>query len=368
MRKERIDSLKYMRVVAMLLVVLIHTTAEALSYLDPTDAWYQFYLLLNRFTRFEGPVFVFLSGVVLFYNYDDRPFTLKTWLGFYRKRFMYILFPYLVWSLFYEGFSHYMGYRTFENIETVATNIFYGSSNYQLYFILILVQLYFLMPVFVFLIKRFLFVKKYLFLFGFALEYLYQILNHSYNWITSPFFMVYLASFLLGGWVGIYYPKLKQTLSKKNFWAMFAVTVGLGLGYTYLYHQQNVLGNILMEYHVFKFLAICYYLLSCYFLFKAAIWVDGISSEWFKAVIEKLRIYSFGFYLVHPFILALWQIYLVPQTEMQFHLFIFVRYVLVLVSCYVFIRIIHLLFPRAWMIFGKLPDPRTPLNTEKPAT
>lgn len=356
MNKERIESLKYMRVVAMLLVVLIHTTAVAISNIDPESPAYFLYLILNRFTRFEGAVFVCLSGIVLFYNYADRPFTMSTWKSFYRKRFLYIIFPYIIWSLFYEVFSYTMGTRTYEGFTTIITNLLLGNSFYQLYFILILVQLYFLLPIFIYFVKKWAFVKKYLFLIGFVLEFLFQILNRHYQWINVPFFMVYIASFFLGGWIGLYYQQLKNTLKKKVLWILTLSVVGLGILYTCLYYYRNILGIHIIDYPLFKLIALTYYLFSCYVLFKIGIHVEQRVSPRVKGMIERLRIYSFGFYLVHPFILILWEKVLVANSVWEFHLFIFIRYILVVVSCFYFIRLIHILFPNAWMIFGKLPS------------
>lgn len=356
MSKERIESLKYMRVVAMSLVVLIHTTAIAFSHVPIDSPLYQFYLLLNRFTRFEGPVFVFLSGVVLFYNYDDRPFTLSTWLRFYRKRFMYILGPYVIWSFFYEGFTYYMGIREFQGIEAVFLNLLDGGANYQLYFIMILVQLYFLMPVFVFLIKRFQTIRNHLFIFGFIAEFIYQVLNHTYGWIDFPFFMVYLGSFLLGGWTGIHYQKHKHSWTTKKYLAVSAAATIMGIAYMELYLKHNILGQPVMPYPVFKLIAMTYYVLATYLLFKLCIRLEEIASNWIKDASEQLRIYSFGFYLVHPFILYLWELWLQADSGWMFHFLILARYILVMVSCYVFIRTLHLIFPKAWYLFGKLPE------------
>jgi probable poly-beta-1,6-N-acetyl-D-glucosamine export protein len=357
MKKERIESIKYMRVVAMSLVVLIHTTAIAFSHVPSDSPLYQFYLLMNRFTRFEGPVFVFLSGLVLFYNYDDRPFTLKTWLGFYRKGFLYILGPYLVWSLFYEAFSHFRGIREYAGIRQVFHNLLDGGANYQLYFIMILVQLYFLMPVFVFLIKRFPLIRQHLFVFGFVAEFIYQVLNHVYGWIDFPFFMVYLGSFLLGGWVGIHYQKVKQPWTTGKSMAVSVFTVLLGILYMELYFKHNILGQPVMPYAPFKLIAMSYYVLATYVLFKLCIRLEEVASGPLRDAAEQLRIYSFGFYLVHPFILHLWEGWLQADSGWQFHLLIGIRYVLVMASCYLFIRILHLIFPKAWFLFGKLPAP-----------
>ncbi|MET3575395.1 acyltransferase [Bhargavaea ullalensis] len=363
MKKERIESLKYMRVVAMSLVVLIHTTGVAFFHVPTDSPLYQVYLFLNRFTRFEGSVFVFLSGMLLFYNYEEKPFTAKTWLGFYRRRFLYILAPYIVWSVFYEWFGHAMGYRNFDGIGQLFSDLLDGGANYQLYFIMILVQLYFLMPVFVYLVRKVPFVRKWLFLLGFLAELIYQVLNRTYGWIDFPFFMVYLASFLMGGWTGIHYQKLKNPWSAGKYLAVSAATFVIGILYMELYLKHNILKEPVMPYAPFKFIAMFYYLLACYLLFKLGIRLEQVASERIRNGAEQLRIYSFGFYLVHPFLLYLWEMWLPSEGGWTFHALIFLRYVLVMASCYGLIRAVHLVFPGAWFIFGKLPSPAR--TTEK---
>ncbi|MDG5471574.1 acyltransferase [Jeotgalibacillus sp. ET6] len=358
MRKERIESLKFMRVVAMNLVVLIHVTAVASTNVPVDHFLYDFYLMLNRFTRFEGSVFVFLSGLVLFYNYEDRPFTLKTWLSFYRKRFLFILGPYIFWSLFYEAFAYFMGIRPYEGVTAILQNLLNGTSYYQLYFIMILVQLFFFMPLFVFFIKKSAFMYKYLFIVGFVIELIYTQLNNHYDWISYPFFMVYIGSFFFGGWIGIHYQRVNDMLSKKALAALSILTIILGLLYTYDFFYRYTLQDPLLNYYVFQLVTPLYFLMACFLLFKIGIWVERSAHPSVLAVIERLRIYSFGFYLVHPFILVIWGRILEPETWLQFNLFIFIRLILVLGSTYLFIRALHLMFPKAWFLFGNLPDPK----------
>ncbi|SOB90766.1 peptidoglycan/LPS O-acetylase OafA/YrhL [Ureibacillus xyleni] len=357
LQKERVESIKFMRVVAMLLVVLIHTTGIGIRELTPDNPFYFLYLFLNRFTRFEGAVFVFLSGFVLFYNYESRPYTVKTWTTFYKKRFMYILGPFLVWSIFYQLFSFYMGTRKYIGIGPMIENIATGQSYYQLYFILILVQLYFLLPVFIYFIQKFHWFKKYLLLIGFIIELGVQVLFKKYNiTFALPLFTGYLASFFFGGWVAMYYPKLKKEWSRGLMAGATIFTVALGILYMLLYYQFHILDNPSIPYAPFKILAMIYYLSACFILFKWSIILEKYGSIRFNEWAERLRVYSFGYYLVHPFILELAKLVFVPQTLFQFHLFIFIRYIVVVIGCYVFIRVIHILLPRAWMIFGKLPS------------
>ena len=355
-RKERIESLKFMRVTAMLLVVLIHVTGGALGKLSPDDPLYFIYLMLNRFTRFEGAVFVFLSGLLLFYNYASRPFTKKTWKNFYKKRFLYILAPFFVWSIFYEWYSIYIGIRTFEGIGPIVKSILTGHSFYQLYFILILVQLYFLLPLFIYLMHKFQWFKKYMPIIGIIVEIMVQTIMKQYDiQLGFPLFTGYIASFLFGGWVATYYPILKKEWSTRRLMLAILSAAVLGLVYTALYYYRNIMGMTAIPYIAFKLLAVVYFLVACYVLFKASIWLEQHGSAWLNKWAEHLRIYSFGFYLVHPWLLYVWQQLLVPETMTQYHTFMFIRYIAVLLSCYLLIRGVHLLFPRAWMLFGKLP-------------
>lgn len=356
-RKEKIESLKFMRVTAMLLVVLIHVTGGALGKLSPDDPFYFLYLILNRFTRFEGAVFVFLSGLLLFYNYASRPFTRETWENFYKKRFLYILAPFFVWSIFYEWFAVYIGLRDYEGISPVVKSIVTGQSFYQLYFILILVQLYFLLPLFIYLMHKFHWFKKYLPIIGIVVEVVVQtVMKQNGIHFGFPLFTVYIASFFFGGWVGVYYPILKKEWSKR--WLLLGVmcTIILGLVYTALYYYRNIIGLTNIPYIPFKLLAVVYFLAACYVLFKVSIWLEHRGSTRLNKWAEHLRIYSFGFYLVHPWLLYVWQQILVPETITQYHAYMLICYLAVLLSCYLFIRTVHLLFPRAWMLFGKLPQ------------
>lgn len=353
--RERIDSLKFMRVIAMTLVVVIHATAVGVSQLTPDHSLYPLYLMLNRFTRFEGAVFVFLSGVVLFYNYEHRPFTKETWSRFYKKRFLYILVPFLLWSVFYEFFSYYLGARSFQSVPFMLKNIVLGQSYYQLYFILILVQLYFLLPVFIYMVQKSVLIKKYLWLLGFTVEVITQVWLK--DWITLPFtpFTMFIGSFLLGGWVGMYYQRTKKQWTFAQLMTASIGVIVLGVMYTYGYVQRNVLGITDVPYYLFKTESIIYFLLACYVLFKWSLHWEVNGSERMNRWAENLRIYSFGFYLVHPLMLSLWERVFVSSSGLEFHLFIFIRLALTLLSTYLFIRLIHRLFPRAWWFFGNLP-------------
>ena len=359
-KRERMESLKFMRVVAMMLVVLIHATGVALRELAPTDTTYVFYLFLNRFTRFEGAVFVFLSGAVLFYNYMVRPFTKETWLHFYRRRFIYIIGPYVAWSIFYEGYAIYAGLRAFDSWGNVAYRIAFGQSFYQLYFILILVQFYFLMPVFVYMMQRFAFVRRHIIWIGLLIEWVSQVWLKDYIHLPFTPFTVYIASFFLGAWVGTYYERVHTLWKRHMFWIGTGIVMTLGVLYSYWYVERNVKGHLDIPYALFKLEAIVYFLVATYVLFKATIWLEKKGTASINGWADHVSLYSFGFYLLHPLVLDVWQRLIPYETIRQMHVILFVHYVLTVLTCYAIIRLIHHRIPKLRWLFGNLPNFRTP--------
>src|SRR5687768_16727355 len=92
--KPRIDELYLVRSIAIFAVVLIHATAKPVSELERDSLSYLVYQLFNSLATFAVPVFIFLSGFVLIYNYADKPLNLKSVITFYKKRLLYIIVPY----------------------------------------------------------------------------------------------------------------------------------------------------------------------------------------------------------------------------------------------------------------------------------
>lgn len=359
-KRERMESLKFMRVVAMLLVVLIHATGVALRELSPADSTYVLYIFLNRFTRFEGAVFVFLSGAVLFYNYMVRPFTKETWVHFYRRRFIYIIGPYIAWSIFYEGYAIYSGLRTFDTWGDFFYRVAFGQSFYQLYFILILVQFYFLMPIFVYLMQRFSFLRRHVIWIGIFIEWTTQVWLKEYMILPFTPFTVYIGSFLLGAWVGTYYEKVHTLWKRHTFIIWSFISISLGVLYSYIYVERNVKGHLDIPYAFFKLESILYFLIATYVLFKVAIWLEQKGSARLNGWADHVSLYSFGFYLLHPLVLDVWQQLIPYETIRQMHLVLFVHYVLTVLTCYFVIRIIHHRIPQLRFLFGNLPNFRTP--------
>ena len=150
MKKPWLPSIEYIRGVAMLGVVAIHTGSQYL--LNPTPNVH-LVALFEVVSRFSVPIFFFVSAFGLFYRMNlDEPFFYGKFL---RRRFKAVLIPYLLWSTLYLVHDNWFyGWQLFPDFDYATEIYFFGLAKYHLYFLVILIWFYVLMPLWIFLVKR----------------------------------------------------------------------------------------------------------------------------------------------------------------------------------------------------------------------
>ena len=150
MSKQKIHALDYIRGISMLGVVGIHTGSYSLS--NPTVNVHLF-ALLEIVSRFSVPIFFFVSAFGLFLHQDIT--SKLNYLQFITRRSRAVLVPYLVWSLFYM--IHYTFISKDFSIwhpPLVYEYFLFGLASCQLYFLVILLWFYALMPLWRFLVRH----------------------------------------------------------------------------------------------------------------------------------------------------------------------------------------------------------------------
>lgn len=98
-KRPRLDELFYIRAIAALGIFIIHCTGN-FAFVSPYKSNVMYVgILLNQFFRFGTPIFMTISGLVLFYNYrNPKEFNP---MKFYKKKLVYVIIPYVVWSFIY---------------------------------------------------------------------------------------------------------------------------------------------------------------------------------------------------------------------------------------------------------------------------
>ncbi|KIL43870.1 acyltransferase [Jeotgalibacillus soli] len=357
MDRERIESIYFLRLFAMMMVVLVHVTAAFNSVLPKGSDAFTAYHFINRIIRVEAGIFLMLTAMVFFYKYIEQKMDGAELKVYYKKRAMYIVMPYLVWALFYEAFSIYTGAVSL-NFNEIGLRILQGQSFYQLHFIFLIVQFYLFFPIILFIAQKFSFFKKHMWLFGIGIEIAYYFLNRELQLIPFNAFLSSMGPYLLGAWIGTYYNEQKGKIFNKSTMTWASLAVVSGISTVYLHYHLYTIPSMQLPGWVYLIVNILYIIIGSYAMFRLT---EIICNKWPGIIpyVQNVAIYSFGFYLLHPFILRVVAQFIPVPGGYWFHVGILLRFVSTLALCYLTIWLTHRYFPLSGLLFGKLPK-KTP--------
>lgn len=125
-----------------LLVIYIHVMSNCVSHLPKESPLYYPVFISWRLTAFVVPGFLFLSALRTMYWYRDQP---MDYGSYYRSRVTRILLPYAVVACLYYALFVRLGWFPF-SWKDLGLYILHGDIAAPFYFIIIILQLYILMP------------------------------------------------------------------------------------------------------------------------------------------------------------------------------------------------------------------------------
>lgn len=302
--RPKLPEIDLVRAIAIIAVVLIHGTSGA-TQLPLGSGSQAFFFILNKASLFTVPLFIWISGAVLFYTYYDRwePGMSRV---FWTKRLRRILIPYVLWSLFYYVYNQFMfhGNIQFDIIYFIKLLIS-GNASYHLYYMVIIVQFYLLFPVLITTVRRSTRLRQWLIPLGIGI----QAIAYAFHHIVHPLpeyaslFVSYSALFAFGAFTGIHYAAIIAWSERyKHFiWSIMCLAGASFVGMLLLYqYGLAAIGNVWFE------LALLVYAMSmplCCIRWSLA---RLASESKFSSVLSALGAASFGIYLVHPALLTLW--------------------------------------------------------------
>lgn len=368
-KRAKITEIDLVRGFAMMGVLMVHATSFATVQMRGDD-FFGLYNFLNIFSKVGTTTFIFLSSFVLFYNYYHRPFRGRDLARFFKNRLMYILVPYLLFSVIFFTVAWY--HRGGEPnlaamLESFWPKLATGKSYTHLYFIFINIQFYLLFPLVLMLLKRFRGFAAVCVLVGIVLQWLFYIGNDAWWDVTNrnSWSLSFLSYYFLGAWIGIYYDRVKDWLTSTKFAArpalrklgwivLWAVWLGAALVHIGLRYNQRLLGT---EYHPLLYDAFwnVHTLTTALVMLQVALHF-GNKRAWWLNGFRRLGVYSFGVYLVHPLVLLLYRDF-PPQTENSWLLLAWYAGGLIsaLVVSYMVVYSMSRLGSWTWIFFGKLP-------------
>jgi len=373
-KKERVDEIYLVRAFAIIGVLFVHSTSFAVGATTESSLFYA-YNFANIFFKFGTPTFIFLSSFVLFYNYYDKPLSKSMIASFYKKRLLYILLPYLVFSLGYYVLLHFLYYphRTIEEAVSIfLVKLLTGKAYTHLYFVFISMQFYLLFPLLLVAFKSRRSLAKYSVLIGFIIQWGFVLLNHylmkKYQWSVpnkGSWSLSYFAYYFAGAFIGIYYTQLKEWLiiRKENLftrkglvWLLLWVSwLTVGLLHVQLWHMTRLgLKNVntlwyelLWNLHTFT---------SALVLLQLSYLVYRNAARWFVKLMMHLGVVSFGIYLIHPLFLLVYRRF--PETRAFWHHVWYAGgFLVALIGSWIVVTVAFRYFRSAWIVFGNVPKP-----------
>ncbi|MEW9674097.1 acyltransferase [Ammoniphilus sp. 3BR4] len=307
--KSRIIQLSILRAFAALSIITIHVTSGQVL----TNG---FAFMLNQSFRFGSPIFVMISGFILYYIENRKPS--PNYFYFFKCRFSKVAVPYVLWTFIYSVFVYRHDWQANGSLSTfieVTQNtwlhLLTGTGYVHLYFVLIMIQLYAVFPFFFRWITRY---PKRLLIGSFFIQgaAIHAIYFHQIGWFTLPSIKIAYTTLALN-WIfyfvfGLYaaqnYQKMIDMKKKKGMILCFtllwigALALHLVDGYVTQTYAHSVKPST-MFYSMASFL-LFFTLLHVLDWERRARWGMAITRG-----IEQIAGQSFLFYLLHPLCLRI---------------------------------------------------------------
>lgn len=280
-------------------------------------------LILLRFGR---SLFIFATGLLLFYWYQKRELD---WAAFWKKRWRTIVLPYVIWTAIFTGFK----LQTVDPVVLAAPffeSLFTGSAFYHLYYIPLYLQLNLLFCLFKPWFERLLSFRVLVVLFvgqiSLYVLYKYLFINPLWeiDWTASPVFAfvehtyvagqnyvhMYIFTFALGAYAGLNLEKWRAWTWRLQVPAcIVTLETAAWIAYEYLngtvsyYDSLNIFKPLYLLYTA-SFL-VSFYSLSRYLgkLPKLGQWLSRMARQ------------NMAIYIVHPLILFLLESYVIFRLD-----------------------------------------------------
>ncbi len=288
-KKDKLFELDYMRFIACFAVMIVHITATGVDEYIYGSFPYTLMLLINRSLKFTTPVFIFLSGVTSFYSYSNKNNKFN-YIDFLIKRLSKVLAAYFIWCIIYYAAYIHLGYYAMD-IGNFAKNVLQGTMSYHLYFVIIIVQMYIVGPLFYFLLKK---TEKKISILIFAGIITYLCAEFIRFNLSDRLFLKYIVFYMLGIFVTMEYNKYLMWI-KKNKVLITAGYVILVFVYTIVSYYNSVLTTFVW----FLFSSV-----SVFFVYIVGI----LMKDKLKNIYSFIKVFgqsSYYIYLMHPLVLTI---------------------------------------------------------------
>ncbi|MFC5652207.1 acyltransferase [Paenibacillus solisilvae] len=319
-KRAKKDHLELFRGLAILAVLMIHVTSTPIVTLPMNSTLYPLYHIVNTVSHFAVPAFIFLSALVMFYQYDDVQ--KHSWSSFFFKRFQVIAIPYVLWSIFYYVLVIRIEGKTIEESwPSFLKHLLIGSNYPHLYFIIVIVQFYLLFP----LLHRILYqkaIRTHLLSVGILSQTAFYLLNYHYWHLKKIGSLApsYLLFYCLGASVGLAIQSTDGIFRMRKW--IFYTWFLLAAAYSAQMWMQRadphwVPRSWLSAINFAADYSFC--AISCLALLQLSQLLSGLQWARLRMFIYSIGATSLGIYYVHPFLLLVWRKKFMSNDPILYH-------------------------------------------------
>lgn len=359
MSKRFIQSINYMRGLCMLGVIAIHVGSVAIVTPTPNLG---LIAILEILSRFSVPAFFFLSAFGMFYSQPlDQPFS---YVDYLKRRMRTVLVPYIAWSLFYMVYVSLLSHNW--NLfapGTLIKTLWYGLAMYHIYFLVILLWFYVLMPLWRPLLRLMnqapwlsftvLFFAN--MVFNFYSSYIWTVqstsplIQDAFNYRLNYVVCHYLFIFMFGAFTAEHFHDVTVWIGRHGTLInIFQLLTTAGMIAAY-YEVMDILHYdalaAVFTVHQLSPIGMCYTLSTLVFLLYW--WECRPVPAFIDRLFTVLGNYSYPIYLVHPIFLSL-----CTGLAAHFHLYLRSLYI---IAIYVIVAVCATTYAA---LIQKLPLPR----------
>lgn len=286
--------LNTMNAFACLLVILIHVLSLGITRADPASWQAALIFFPWRLASFVVPMFLFTGAVKVALSYRSRELTAREYGRYMLKRILKIYLPYVIWTVIYYlcflsvgivrgDLTEFLGYLLLGNIAS------------PFYYIIIVMQFYILLPLWVLMIKK---LPAYA---GISLAVLAMLLTQQFPGIIERFgisfaysdrvFTSYMIFWVIGLYVGKNYEASAEAVKKKSALTVAAAVVVFTAVLAYLQYRFGYFINLTNIKNVTDIMAIA-------LTMAIALRLNG-AVGWLRRMIDRIYSSSFSVYLSH---------------------------------------------------------------------
>lgn len=299
--KRKITEMSVFEFFLCMFVILIHLLSEGVDTFPKWSFWSILFSSLTRLTTFAVPGFVFTSAVKLFYKYGGvKRFSYPRFLW---GRFQKVVFPYILAVLIYYAVFVWVLEMYSLDFHQLLGFLINGNISAQFYFVILIVQFYLLMPVWLVFSK----VKNKTFsvllvLFSLAVTILCR-MYFPYGAGIAKVFPSYLVFWILGAYVGLYYESFESIIIKNKL-PIYIGWLLLAAAHCILSYMQFG-GLIAYEFSPIIVVFFCFFSIFGFYSYARELTISLEKRG--KGLLTSISQASYDIYLIHCLIIIVMQ-------------------------------------------------------------